>query len=301
MSGTEGEDSTDNVKIFSTEDEKIRAFGELLTNDSSRSLFQILMKDERTALQLAKETGLSLPLVIYHLNKMLALEVIKVSRVETGKKGHEMKYYMATKFAIVIMPASISEKAKKSRSLLRSLNAICRFAGIGVAGVASWFGTLHFQGPGPPPDTFQLTVDSGLEYDVPAPESDVPAAESPASTTPQQADIPPPAAEWTAEESMAAESPEASDSPEASVSTEDSDSPEAGDPLAAEKGLEAESALPAEPPESEMPLDVTDVQIPALATGEDLLLPIAVTIAIVGAGLAIEMLYRAGRIPFMRR
>ena len=142
---TTDSDLNEKIEIFSTEDEKIKSLGELLTNDSSRAILQWLLTDEMTAKQIAEKTEMSLPLVIYHLNKMQELGVVKISKVGKNVKERDMKYYAATKFAIVILPASVSEKAKGSKMLLRSFKTIYRFAGIGIAGVAAWFGSTSVQ------------------------------------------------------------------------------------------------------------------------------------------------------------
>lgn len=65
--------------------------------------------------------------------------IVKVSNVGKNVKAQDMKYYTTTKFAIVILPSSLSQKAKTSKSLANSFKTIYRFASIGVAGVATWF------------------------------------------------------------------------------------------------------------------------------------------------------------------
>lgn len=142
---TNDSDLNEKIEIFSTEDEKIKSFGELLTNDSSRAILQWLLTNEMTAKQIAEKIEVSLPLAIYHLNKMQELGVVKISKIGKNVKERDMKYYTATKFAIVILPASVSEKAKKSKMLLRSIKSIYRFAGIAIAGVATWFGSTSMQ------------------------------------------------------------------------------------------------------------------------------------------------------------
>ena len=78
---------TEKIEIFSTDDEKIKSFGELLTNDSSRKILQILFKEEMTANEIAQKTGESLQLVKYHINKMQDMGIIKVSKVEKNTKA----------------------------------------------------------------------------------------------------------------------------------------------------------------------------------------------------------------------
>jgi len=130
---------TEKIEIISTEDEKIKSVGELLSSDSSRAILKLLFDDTLTANQIAQKTGISLPLVIYHLKKMQDMSIVKISSVGKNVKAQDMKYYTTTKFAIVILPSGLSQKAKTSKSLANSFKTIYRFASIGVAGVATWF------------------------------------------------------------------------------------------------------------------------------------------------------------------
>ena len=130
---------TEKIEIISTEDEKIKSVGELLSSDSSRAILKLLFEDIMTANQIAQKTGISLPLVIYHLKKMQDMGIVKISNVGKNVKAQDMKYYTTTKFAIVILPSSLSQKAKTSKSLANSFKTIYRFASIGVAGIATWF------------------------------------------------------------------------------------------------------------------------------------------------------------------
>ena len=152
---------TEKIEIISTEDEKIKSVGELLSSDSSRAILKLLFEDIMTANQIAQKTGISLPLVIYHLKKMQEMGVVKVSNVGKNVKAQEMKYYTTTKFAIVILPSSLSQKAKTSKSLANSFKTIYRFASIGVAGIATWFVSQFAQ-------NFQAG-ETGLKENLPAP------------------------------------------------------------------------------------------------------------------------------------
>ena len=130
---------TEKIEIISTDDEKIKSVGELLSSDSSRTILKLLFEHIMTANQISQKTAISLPLVIYHLKKMQDMGIVKVSNVGKNVKAQDMKYYTTTKFAIVILPSSLSQKAKTSKSLANSFKTIYRFASIGVAGVATWF------------------------------------------------------------------------------------------------------------------------------------------------------------------
>ena len=136
---------SENIEIISTDDEKIKSFGELLSSDSSRKILKLLYSDVMTANQIAQKTGTSLQLVRYHIKKLHDHGIVRVVKIEKNSKEHDMKYYTAARFAVVILPSHISEKARESKSLLDSLKTIYRFAAIGIFGVLTWFGTLSVQ------------------------------------------------------------------------------------------------------------------------------------------------------------
>ncbi|KER06926.1 ArsR family transcriptional regulator protein [Marine Group I thaumarchaeote SCGC AAA799-E16] len=137
---------TEKIKILATDDEKIKSFGELFTNDSSREILQLLFNEEMTANQIAQKTDISLQLVKYHLNKLQDLGVVKISKVEKNSKSQDMKVYSATKFSIVIVPPKLSEKTKESKLLVRSFRHIYKVAGLGIAtGVSGLFSLSQFQ------------------------------------------------------------------------------------------------------------------------------------------------------------
>jgi DNA-binding transcriptional ArsR family regulator len=135
----------DKVEILSTDDDKIKSVGELLSSDSSRTILKLLFNDQLTANQIAQKTEISLPLVIYHLKKMQEAGMVKISQTGKNTKSHDMKYYTVDKFAIVILPSGATEKAKSSKSLFNSFNRIYKFSMIGGAAIAAWFSSQFLQ------------------------------------------------------------------------------------------------------------------------------------------------------------
>lgn len=133
MSEENENEITEKIKIMATDDVKIKSFGELLTNDSSRSILQLLFNEELTALQIAEKTGISLQLVKYHIIKLQDLGVVKVTKTEKNSKSQDMKFYSASKFSMVIVPPKYSEKTKESKLLVRSFKHIYKIAGLGIA------------------------------------------------------------------------------------------------------------------------------------------------------------------------
>jgi DNA-binding transcriptional ArsR family regulator len=152
---------TENIKILATDDKKIKSFGEILSNDSSREILQLLFNEELTASQIAQKSDVSLQLVKYHLNKLQDLGVVKVSKIEKNSKSQDMKIYTASKFSIVIVPPNLSEKTKESKLLVRSFRHIYKVAGLGIAtGLSGLLSLSQFQNKTIRVDDFKM--DGGI-------------------------------------------------------------------------------------------------------------------------------------------
>jgi DNA-binding transcriptional ArsR family regulator len=152
----------DRVEILSTEDSKLKSIGEILSSDSSRAILKILFNDSLTANQISQKTEISLPLVIYHLKKMQDAGIVKITNIGKNTKSHDMKFYTVDKLAIVILPAMMSEPAKKSKSLFNSFTRIHRLATLGGASIAAWFSSQLIQ-------KGNVVSDSGMSETSPIP------------------------------------------------------------------------------------------------------------------------------------
>lgn len=158
--------TADKIGIYDTDDERLRVLGEVLITDVSRTILKLLFDETLTANEIAIKTEYSLQLVRYHLKKMQDVGLVEISKIGKNTKAHDMKYYSATKFAIVILPSKFSEKAKSSKLLFNSFKSIYRFGAIGIAAVGAWFATAILQGTGQVSDTSKgiQAVPSGGGY-----------------------------------------------------------------------------------------------------------------------------------------
>jgi len=124
----------DDVKIISTHDEKVKIVGEILSNDSSRKILNLLnASNEMTINEIAQNTGLSMSLVTHHLKRMQSVQIVKVSKVGRSVKGHKMNYYSATNQSFLIVPSK-----EPVHSITSSLKKFSKFFAIGMAGIVSW-------------------------------------------------------------------------------------------------------------------------------------------------------------------
>ena len=145
------------IKILATDDKKIKSFGEIFSNDSSREILQLLFNEELSATQIAQKTEISLQLVKYHLIKLQDLGVVTISKIEKNSKSQDMKIYTATKFSIIIVPPTLSKKTKESKLLVRSFRHIYKVAGLGIAtGLSGLFSISQFKNK-----TIHLTDSTG--------------------------------------------------------------------------------------------------------------------------------------------
>ncbi len=127
------------IDVISTEDERIKIIGEELANDTGRAIFGKISQGIASSNELAKTLGISLPLVNWHINRLLSVGLIKVEKVEMSQKNKQMKYYAPVKTALVIIPPeNLSEKGSKKETVLMKLRhymaSIVSFV-IGASGI----------------------------------------------------------------------------------------------------------------------------------------------------------------------
>ncbi|MDE1765164.1 MAG: winged helix-turn-helix transcriptional regulator [Thaumarchaeota archaeon] len=104
------------IEVISTEDERIKIIGEELANDTGRAIFGKISQGVTSSNELAKALEISLPLVNWHINRLLGVGLIKVEKVEMSQKNKQMKYYAPVKTALVIIPPEgTSDKGASSK------------------------------------------------------------------------------------------------------------------------------------------------------------------------------------------
>ena len=186
--GGDIQDGSDGVKIYSSNENRVKFLGDVLANDASRSIFLLPAQGELPASRIADKTGMSLALVTHHLEKMQNAGVVQVSRVSKNIKNRDMKHYRAV-LAILIIPEESHARARGSRALALSLRRILRFSSIGIAGLSSWLAAKYagftdvarqqITEPGTAPTAPELPAPTAPELPAPT------APELPASTAPE--------------------------------------------------------------------------------------------------------------------
>jgi DNA-binding transcriptional ArsR family regulator len=89
----EANDNFDKIKVFSSEDDKLKVLGELLSNKSSRDIIKLLMNKEHYTNEIANKLDLRPNLVIHHLKKLEELGLLEIRNKRIVKKGNEHRYF----------------------------------------------------------------------------------------------------------------------------------------------------------------------------------------------------------------
>jgi len=130
------------LEIISTEDERIKIIGEELANDTGRAIFGKISQGIQSPNDLAKALNISLPLINWHINRLLSVGLVKVEKIELSSKNKQMKYYGPVKTALVIIPPENSSgnstlQPKKETVLLKLRQYLASFAAfvVGASGI----------------------------------------------------------------------------------------------------------------------------------------------------------------------
>lgn len=104
------------IEVISTEDQRIKIIGEELANDTGRAIFGKISQGILSTNDIAKSLNVSLPLVNWHINRLLEVGLIKVEKIELSSKNKQMKYYGPVKTAFVIVPPTSPTENHVSKS-----------------------------------------------------------------------------------------------------------------------------------------------------------------------------------------
>ena len=127
------------LEIISTEDERIKVIGEELANDTGRAIFGKVSQGIASPNDLAKALNISLPLINWHINRLLSVGLVKVEKIGLSSKNKEMKYYGPVKTALVIIPPEAlmidGTKSKRGREsvLLKLRQYMASFVALAIS------------------------------------------------------------------------------------------------------------------------------------------------------------------------
>ena len=118
------------IKIYSNTDEQLNKLGQILTAPYSRKIYSTLIVHELTATDLGKIVGETedpkLSNLLFHLNKMVEIGLIKTVKKNNKPKGKQLLHYKAVPL-ILIVPEIFYEKAINSKTLKNLFIKIFKF------------------------------------------------------------------------------------------------------------------------------------------------------------------------------
>ncbi|MCE2507205.1 MAG: ArsR family transcriptional regulator [Nitrosopumilaceae archaeon] len=159
IDSNENDEEMNKIKIYSSDDETLKFFGNVLSNENSRKLLQMLFDQEMTSSEISSSSGMSLPLINHHLTTMLQAGIVTVSKTTMNTKNQPMKHYTA-KSGIIILPKKTFNIEKKKKFLSVTLKTMLKFTSIMLAGVISFFTSNSIQQYNIPIDNRTSDLDS---------------------------------------------------------------------------------------------------------------------------------------------
>lgn len=132
----EDNENFDRIKVFFSDDEKLKSLGELLSNKSSRDIIKLLIDKEMYINEIAKKLELKVSLVIHHLQKMESINLLEITNKKIARNG-EMHRFFKIRSGILIFPNE-SEGIKKNGFLKKVFKEGIKFAAVGFVGISSW-------------------------------------------------------------------------------------------------------------------------------------------------------------------
>ena len=125
------------IKVFYSDDENLKEFGELLSNQTSRSIIRALIEKEYYKNELAEKLDMRISLVDHHLKKLEELNMVTVSEKQITKKGVRHRYF---KMNSEIFISNSSKNSKHDEQILRRIfkNGI-KFTSIAIASGLAYF------------------------------------------------------------------------------------------------------------------------------------------------------------------
>jgi len=121
------------IKIFDLSDESLKLLGELLTNESSRSIIMTLIEKQMYVNQLAEKLDMRVSLVIHHLKKLGELGLLDIVEKPISKRTKDHKFFRIN--TDVFLSFTIDESGNKLKKIF---NEGIKFASIGITAFIFW-------------------------------------------------------------------------------------------------------------------------------------------------------------------
>ncbi|CDI06259.1 ArsR/SmtB family transcription factor [Candidatus Nitrosotenuis uzonensis] len=131
----------DNIQVFSSDDEKLKALGELLSNKSSRDIIKLLIDKEMYTNEIANKLDMRISLVIHHLKKLNELGLLQTTNKEIIKKGIKHRHFRVNSTLFLLLNET-KENIEDNGVLKRIFKRGIRYS---VLGAFFTFAVVYYQ------------------------------------------------------------------------------------------------------------------------------------------------------------
>lgn len=143
MDNTNDKENIDKIKLFYSNDEKLKILGELLSNKSSRDIIKMLIINEMYANEIAKKLNLRPNLVFHHLSKMESIGLLEITKKKIIQKGEEHRFFKIPS-GMLIFPEK-AEKETHDRFLQKIFKDKIRIiTAIGITAISGIATSLYY-------------------------------------------------------------------------------------------------------------------------------------------------------------
>lgn len=111
-------------------DEKAKELAQILANETSLLILGLLQEKTLSMSEIAKELGIPMSTVSYHLDKMVRVGLVEIAGKKYGKRLQEVKLYRASSKPILLLPRGVPVKKR----FLRVFEKI-QIISLGIAGL----------------------------------------------------------------------------------------------------------------------------------------------------------------------
>lgn len=123
--------------VVHLKDDKAKILAMELANDKGRLVLEKIFEGKKSSSEIAKELGMGLPTVLFHVERLLEAGLIKVIDTNLSKKFREIKYYGPSKQAILILPPSVEQEEMTAPLLSRATGKIAGVTSLIGAGLSA--------------------------------------------------------------------------------------------------------------------------------------------------------------------
>jgi len=117
------------IKTFSIKDKSLKQLGELLANETSRSIIILLAEEELYVNQIAETLNMRVSLVIHHLQKLEGLGILDIVEKPITRKTKNHRFFR--------MRTNIFLEFLEDKKIKQVFKEGLKFASIGVAALIS--------------------------------------------------------------------------------------------------------------------------------------------------------------------